>query len=254
MTLTAEQLSDRLDRLPASRFHVKVLVIAASSLLFDTMDTVIAGFVLAHLRTIWKFDTVAIGVVSAIGLSGYLVGSLCCGFLADRVGRKRTILLTLICYSIFSAARGLSGNLYTFAALNFCTFIFIGGESSTVPPYLAELWPSRIRGKLNGYMMAFFGMGIAVTPAWALLIIPNLGWRWALFLTAPFALVGGLMRSGLPESPRWLHKKGRVDEAESVLAWIEAKVERSTEAALPHVGAERTRVVASAQTPPRALL
>ena len=53
-------------------------------------------------------------------------------------------------------------------------------------------------------MMAFFGAGIALSSVWSLLIIPTLGWRWALFLTAPFALIGGIMRSVLPESPRWL--------------------------------------------------
>ncbi len=66
-------------------------------------------------------------------------------------------------------------------------------------------------------MMSFFGAGIALSSVWALLIIPTLGWRWALFLTAPFALIGGIMRSVLPESPRWLIRVGRVADAESVL-------------------------------------
>src|SRR5262250_3866205 len=164
--LTLGEASDRLDRLPTSRFHAKT-----------------------------------IGVVSAIRLSGYLVGAAICGYVADRIGRKKTILFTLILYSIFSASRGLSKTLSLFAFLNFFTWFFVGAESSTVPPYLAELWPSRIRGKLVGWMMAFFGAGIALSSLWALLTIPTLGWRWALFLTAPFALIGGVMRSVLPESP-----------------------------------------------------
>jgi MFS family permease len=217
MTLTVEQVSDRLDRLPVSTFHVKILVIAALSLLFDTLDHVVTGFVLTSLRTTWSFDVETIGLISAIGLAGYLLGSLFCGFVADRIGRKKTILFTLILYSLFSAARGLSGNLASLAVLNFFTFAFIGAESSTVPPYLAELWPARVRGKLVGWMMGFFGVGIALAPIWALLIIPNLGWRWAFLLTAPFALIGGMMRSNLPESPRWLVKSGRFAEAEAVV-------------------------------------
>jgi len=164
-----------------SRFHAKILIVAALSLLFDTLDTAMTGFVLASLRSVWHFDAKTIGVVSAIGLSGYLVGSAICGFVADRIGRKKTILFTLILYSIFSASRGLSKTLSLFALLNFFTWFFVGAESSTVPPYLAELWPSRIRGKLVGWMMAFFGAGIALSSLWALLTIPTLGWRWALF-------------------------------------------------------------------------
>src|SRR5215471_1754529 len=224
--LTLAEVSYRLDRLPASRFHAKVLVVAALSLLFDTLDTAVTGFVLASLRTIWHFDVKTIGIVSAIGLSGYLMGSFICGFVADRVGRKKTIVLTLILYSIFSAWRGLSNTVGVFAILNFFTWFFVGAESSTVPPYLAELWPSRIRGKLVGWMMAFFGIGIALSSIWALLIIPSLGWRWALLLTAPLALIGGIMRWVLPESPRWLIRVGRPSDAEAVMERIESEVSK----------------------------
>jgi putative MFS transporter len=233
--LTLGEASDRLDRLPASRFHAKILIVAALSLLFDTLDTAVTGFVLASLRTVWHFDAKTIGVVAAIGLSGYLVGSAICGFIADSLGRKKTILFTLILYSVFSASRGLTDTVGVFAFLNFFTWFFVGAESSTVPPYLAELWPSRIRGKLVGWMMAFFGAGIALSSIWALLIIPTLGWRWALFLTAPFALIGGVMRSVLPESPRWLIRVGRMDDAEAVLRRVEDEVAKSTGRVLPPV-------------------
>src|SRR6266850_219064 len=233
--LTLGEASDRLDRLPASRFHAKILIVAALSLLFDTLDTAVTGFVLASLRSVWHFDAKTIGIVSAFGLSGYLVGSAICGFVADRVGRKKTILFTLIFYSVFSASRGLSNTVGVFAFLNFFTWFFVGAESSTVPPYLAELWPSRIRGKLVGWMMGFFGAGIALSSVWALLIIPTLGWRWALFLTAPFALVGGVMRSVLPESPRWLIRAGRIADAEAVLRRVEGEVAKSSGWVLPPV-------------------
>jgi MFS transporter, putative metabolite:H+ symporter len=226
--LTLGEISARLDRLPASRFHAKILIVAALSLLFDTLDTAVTGFVLASLRTTWHFDAKTIGVVSAIGLSGYLVGSAICGFVADRIGRKKTILFTLILYSVFSASRGLCNTVGVFAFLNFFTWFFVGAESSTVPAYLAELWPSRTRGKLVGWMMAFFGAGIALSSVWSLMIIPTLGWRWALLLTAPFALVGGIMRSVLPESPRWLIRAGRPSDAEAVMVRIEAEVSRSS--------------------------
>jgi putative MFS transporter len=226
--LTLGEVSDRLDRLPASRFHAKILVVAALSLLFDTLDTAVTGFILASLRTTWHFNANTIGVVSAVGLSGYLMGSAICGFVADHIGRKKTILFTLVLYSIFSAWRGLSNTIGVFAFLNFFTWFFVGAESSTVPPYLAELWPARTRGKLVGWMMAFFGAGIALSSVWALLIIPSLGWRWTLFLTAPFALIGGVMRAVLPESPRWLIRAGRSSDAEAVLAQIEDEVSKSS--------------------------
>ena len=253
--LTLGEASDRLDRLPASRFHAKILIVAALSLLFDTLDTAVTGFVLASLRSVWHFDAKTIGVVSAIGLSGYLVGSAICGFVADRIGRKKTILFTLILYSIFSASRGLSKTLSLFALLNCFTWFFVGAESSTVPPYLAELWPSRIRGKLVGWMMAFFGAGIALSSVWALLTIPTLGWRWALFLTAPFALIGGVMRSVLPESPRWLIRAGRPSEAETVLVRIETEVSQSTGRPLaPVIPGRSGQELSARRADPRELL
>ncbi|UVA80901.1 MFS transporter [Pandoraea commovens] len=246
-TLTQQDIARRLDRLPVSRFHLTVLVVAALSLFFDTLDTVITGFVLATLRPLWGFDAATIGVISAIGLGGYLVGSALAGFAADRYGRKKMIMLTLVLYSLFSASRGLVSDVWSFAALNFFTWLFVGAESSIVPPYLAELWPTRVRGKLGGWMMGFFALGIAVSPIWALNIIPHWGWRAALFLTLPFAIVVGLMRSGLPESPRWLLRRGRAAEAEAVLASIEQRVGRRLpdEAVVP--GAATTASVVDAK-------
>lgn len=222
--LTQQAIAARLDRLPVSRFHVTVLIVAGLSLFFDTLDTVVTGFVLATLRPLWGFSAATIGVISAIGLAGYLVGSATAGFAADRYGRKRMIMLTLVLYSLFSASRGLVDGVWGFAALNFFTWLFVGAESSIVPPYLAELWPTRVRGKLGGWMMGFFALGIAFSPIWALYIIPGLGWRAALFLTLPFAIIVGLMRSGLPESPRWLLRNGRTAQAEAALASIERRI------------------------------
>lgn len=235
--LGQQMVAARLDRLPVTRFHAYVLIVAALSLLFDTLDTVVTGFVLATLRPLWHFDAMMIGIVSAIGLGGYLVGAFFSGFIADSIGRKKTILWTLVLYSLFSASRGLSNDLVVFSVLNFFTWVFVGAESSTVPPYLAELWPTRVRGKLNGWMMGFFALGVAFSPIWALNIIPAAGWRWAMFLTLPFALIGGLMRAGLPESPRWLVKVGRAAQADEVLHDIEAKVQRHTGRPLPEIAA-----------------
>src|SRR5262250_1468003 len=102
--LTLQRVSDRLDRLPASGFHAKILIVAALSLLFDTLDTAVTGFILASLRTTWHF-------------------------VADHIGRKKTILFTLILYSVFSASRGFCDTVFVFGFLNFFTWFFVGAES-----------------------------------------------------------------------------------------------------------------------------
>ncbi len=235
MTVTTQSLVSRLDRLPASRFHAAVLFVAALSLFFDTLDTAITGFAFAAFRTEWGLGASALGIISAIALAGYFVGSVLVGFLADRFGRKAVMTWTLALYSLFSAARALSGGITTFAVLNFFTWLFVGMESCVVPPYLAELWPSRLRGRFNGWMMAFFAVGIALSPVWVLIFMPTLGWRWTVGLTAPFALLIAAMRVVLPESPRWLLSQGRDREAEAVVASIEARVARGTGGILPPV-------------------
>ncbi len=193
----------------------------------------VTGFAFASLRVEWGLKTSALGVTAAIGLAGYLVGSLLVGFLADRFGRKAVMTWSLGLYSLFSASRALSGGIGTFATLNFFTWLFVGMESCVVPPYLAKLWPSRLRGRFNGWMMGFFAFGLALSPVWALVFMPHLGWRWTLALTAPFALLIGAMRSVLPESPRWLLSRGRAAEAEAVVDAIERRVARG--GALPPV-------------------
>ncbi len=237
MSFTTETLVARLDRLPASRFHFTVLVVAALSLFFDTLDTVVTGFAFAVFREEWHLGGLALGVSSAIGLAGYLVGSVLVGFAADRWGRKTVMMGSLILYSAFSASRALSPRIEAFAVLNFFTWLFVGMESCVVPPYLAELWPSRLRGRFNGLMMGFFAFGIALSPVWALVFLPSVGWRWTLALTAPFAVLIGAMRTLLPESPRWLMSQGRAAEAEAVVASIEAQVARGTGGVLPPVAA-----------------
>ena len=258
MPITTATLVARLDRLPASRFHMTILVVAALSLFFDTLDTVVTGFAFAAFREEWRLGGLALGVTSAIGLSGYLVGSILVGFAADRWGRKAVMMGSLILYSLFSASRALAPGIEVFAALNFFTWLFVGMENCVVPPYLAELWPSRLRGRFNGLMMGFFAFGIALSPVWALVLLPMAGWRWTLALTAPFALLIGAMRSVLPESPRWLLSRGRAAEAKAVVAGIEARVAR-TAGPLPPVvlappmppapPARRSDIVASAILP-----
>ena len=235
MSATTGNLVARLDRLPPSRFHAVVLIVAALSLFFDTLDTVVTGFAFAAFRTEWGLGGRALGITSAVGLGGYLVGSILVGFLADRFGRKAVMTWSLALYSLFSAARALSDGIETFVILNFFTWLFVGMESCVVPPYLAELWPSRLRGRFNGFMMGFFALGVALSPVWALLLLPNFGWRWTLALTAPFALLIGAMRVVLPESPRWLLSQGRDAEAEAVVASIERRVARSHGGVLPPV-------------------
>ncbi|GJD52950.1 Putative niacin/nicotinamide transporter NaiP [Methylobacterium crusticola] len=235
MSATAPELIARLDRLPSSRFHVTVLVVAALSLFFDTLDTVITGFAFAAFRDEWKLGASALGINAAIGLAGYLVGSLLVGFAADRWGRKAVMTWSLALYSLFSASRALAPGIEVFALLNFLTWLFVGVESCVVPPYLAELWPSRLRGRFNGWMMSFFALGIALSPVWALIFLPTVGWRWTLALTAPFALLIGIMRRVLPESPRWLLSQGRGAEAEAVVADIERRVARTVGGPLPPV-------------------
>ena len=252
-TLTTTSLVARLDRLPVSRFHFVVLVVAAMSLFFDTLDTVVTGFAFAAFREPWHLGGMALGVTSAIGLAGYLVGSVLVGFAADRWGRKTVMMGSLVLYSLFSAARALAPGIEVFAVLNFLTWLFVGMESCVVPPYLAELWPSRLRGRFNGLMMGFFAFGIALSPVWALVFLPAVGWRWTLALTAPFALLIGAMRTLLPESPRWLLSQGRVAEAEAVVSAIEARVTRGA-GPLPAIAAIPVPAAAAPPVRPGAVL
>jgi MFS transporter, putative metabolite:H+ symporter len=171
------------------------------------------------------------GIASFIAalFAGLFVGTIACGFLADKFGRRAIFTSSLLWYT---AANIVLAFQHTAPGLNFWRFasgIGIGLELVTIGTYVSELAPKEIRGRAFACYQAIAFCAVPCVAILGHLLVETKplgfdGWRWVVLIGAQAAIFVWFIRRALPESPRWLAQRGRLVEADSVLAKIEAKV------------------------------
>ncbi|MGY6270957.1 MFS transporter [Achromobacter denitrificans] len=255
--MPASQTSDipaRLDRLPWSRWHWRMVSALGAAWVFDGLEVTLAGSLGAMLA---RADTLGlsatrIGAAGSLYVAGAVLGALLFGRLADRLGRKRLFVATLAVYMAATLATAFSPGFYYFAACRFATGVGIGGEYAAINSAIDELVPARLRGRVNLAVNGCFWLGAALGAGLSLplldekLLPPDLGWRLAFGIGAALAVVILWVRRDVPESPRWLLARGRRQEASRIVRDIEARVRR-TRGPLPL--AEGSVSYASARAP-----
>ena len=247
----------RLDRLPWSRWHARIILALGTSWLLDGLQVTLAGSLAGILEDRNGLGLTAPQVTAGATtyLAGAVLGALFFGYLTDRLGRRKLFLVTLATYSLATLATALSWNFASFAIFRACTGFGIGGEYAAINSAVDELIPSKIRGTVDLVVNATFWLGAIVGSLASFelltghLLPPHIGWRVAFSIAA--VLGGGvlILRLGVPESPRWLMLRGRVDEAEKVVSGIEAAVRR--EKPIPAVEGEPLTLVVRDHTPLR---
>ena len=171
-----------------------------------------------------------IGASGSLYIGGAVLGALFFGRLTDQLGRKRLFLTTLAVYMCATLATAFAPDYAWFAVCRCATGFGIGGEYAAINSAIDELIPARLRGRVNLSINGSFWVGAALGAALSLVLLdprvlgPALGWRACFLLGAVFAGVILLVRRHVPESPRWLLSHGRAEEAETVVAQIEAEI------------------------------
>jgi len=171
-----------------------------------------------------------IGASGSLYIGGAVLGALFFGRLTDQLGRKRLFLTTLALYMCATLATAFAPDYAWFALCRCATGFGIGGEYAAINSAIDELIPARLRGRVNLSINGSFWVGAALGAALSLVLLdprvlgPALGWRACFLLGAVFAGVILLVRRHVPESPRWLLSHGRAEEAETVVAQIEAEI------------------------------
>jgi MFS family permease len=222
----------RLDRLPWSGWHWRVVIALGVSWLLDGLEVTVVGSLGPALQ---RPDTLGltaseIGWAASAYIGGAVLGALFFGRLADRLGRKRMFLATLIVYLVATVATAFSWNILSFACCRFATGFGIGGEYAAINSAIDELIPARLRGTVDLAINGTFWIGAALGAGLSIILLhpgfigPAWGWRIAFGLGAILSFAILLVRRHVPESPRWLLTHGRVEEADEVIREIERQV------------------------------
>ena len=222
----------RLDRLPWSGWHVRVVAALGITWLLDGLEGGVGGALSGALKQheTMGFTDAQLGLSSTFYLAGTVVGALVFGYLADRYGRRKLFLWTLAVYVCATTATACSCNLLTFTICRTLTGAGIGGEYSAITSAVDELIPARMRGTVDLVINSTFWIGVVLGSLVAVgFLSPHvfglrLGWRLAFFAGLPIAVLVLFLRRHIPESPRWLLTHGDPDEAELVTREIEAEV------------------------------
>ena len=220
---TARTRSQRLDALPWTRKHSKLLGGSGIGWALDAMDVGLISFVIAQLTVVWNVESSELSWVASAGFLGMAIGASVGGLLADRLGRRQVFALTLLIYGIATGVSALSWSIGALVALRFIVGLGLGAELPIASTLVSEFAPARIRGRIIVILESFWAVGWTAAALIGYFVVPqgDDGWRWALALGALPAVWAIFVRLKLPESVRFLESKGRAEEAERIVVEFE---------------------------------
>ena len=247
----------RLDRLPWSPWHWRIVIALGVAWLLDGLEVTIVGSIGSVLE---RHDTLGLGAAEigwagSLYVGGAVLGALYFGRLADRLGRKRLFLMTLVVYMAATIATAFTVDFWTFVACRLVTGIGIGGEYAAINSAIDELIPARVRGRVNLAINGSFWIGAALGALLSLVLLdtrvlgPVLGWRAGFLAGGTLAVAILLVRRYVPESQRWLIAHGRAAEAERIVSDIEASVRAHLRRPLEEVSAHGALPVGRTRLP-----
>ena len=230
--LVETNIPARLDSLPWSGFHTRVILALGITWILDGLEVTLAGALSGALKDspVLKFSNTDIGIATSAYIAGAVLGAIGFGWLTDRIGRKKLFFVTLAVYLVATAATAFSWNLASFALFRFFTGAGIGGEYTAINSTIQELVPARYRGRTDLIVNGSFWIGAAIGAVSAIVLLdpavidPEKGWRLAFLTGAGLGLIVFVMRLWIPESPRWLMIHGQPERAREIVAEIERSV------------------------------
>jgi putative MFS transporter len=232
-------IAARLNRLPPTRTHRAVTVIAGIGSFFDLFDIFLAGVLGTVLTQEFHLSRVALPAILGSSFVGMFFGATLLGRFADRYGRRTAFLLNLGIYSAFTLLGAVSVNAPMLVATRFLAGIGIGGELPLVDTYLSEFLPAQCRGRYTSWAYTLGFMGVPAAGFLGRLLVPHAplgisGWRWMFVAGSLGAAIVWAVRAKLPESPRWLESAGRMQEADAITARMEREAEALGPLVPPH--------------------
>ncbi len=200
-----------------TRFHYRIISVGGLGVLFDSMDVGIISFILAALIGAWHLHRVEIGFVASTGLVGMAVGAALSGMWADRFGRRQIFMLTMLVYAVATGLSAAAITLWMLILLRFIVGLGLGGELPVTTTLVTEFLPRHQRGRGIILLESFWAVGWFVAALVSYFLIPHFGWRAGFLVGLTPALYVWYLRRGIPESPRYLARTGRANQAMAIL-------------------------------------
>jgi len=219
----ALSIGTRLDRLPISRFHLRLLCLIAAGMFFDSFDIYIAGGVLGAMVKSGESTLALNASFLSATFIGMMVGAWMSGILGNRYGRRFCYQFNLLLYGLGSIAGALAPNMRWLIAFRFVMGLGMGAEIVVGYGTLSEFIPAHSRGRFGTILNLIINFSLFLSTFLGWLVIPGAGWRPMFVIAGMGALVVWFIRKAMPESPRWLASVGRMEEAEAIVARIEAE-------------------------------
>ncbi len=230
-------INGRIDRLPLTKELTCIMLLAGCAWLIESYDIGIIGNIIPLLQKQFALTTTLTGFLAVISTLGIVVAVIPAGWLADKIGRKKILLFGTAWYAIFSLLCGFAPNISTLLVLRFVAGLGMGAVFPIPYALATEFMPHNRRGAMVGILDSFLSFGYFLAPliAFALIrIMPaTLTWRYLFYIGGLPLLYIPVIWKWVPESPRWLHSKGRDGEADSIVRRIESYAERRTGQPLP---------------------
>lgn len=219
--------NERLDRLPVTDKHKRLLLGSGIGWALDAMDVGLVSFVIAALAVHWDLDKSTTSWIASIGFIGMAVGASVGGLLADKIGRRQVFAVTLLLYGLATGASALAWSVGALMVFRFLVGLGLGSELPVASTLVSEFSPRKVRGRMVVLLEAFWAAGWILAAVIGTFVVSQgeNGWRWGFALGAVPALYAIYVRLGLPESVRYLESVGRHQEAEAIVQSFEAEAD-----------------------------
>ena len=220
---TAERhsIADRMNRIPTSKHTMLIIFFVLMGWFSETIDLGGTSFLLPTIREYFGMDATTGGYYSSICYLGMFIGAIAAGRIADKIGRRKTVIFSMLVWGIAGFALVVSPNIYYLFAMRFILGLGLGAQFPVALSYLSEIVCGAERPKYMTLYQLMTPIGFAVAGVMTVLILPHFDWRGVYLAEAlPALFVIGIIKT-MPESPLWLEAKGRYDEADAICTKFE---------------------------------
>jgi putative MFS transporter len=214
----------RIERLPFSRFHWRLLWMGGLGYTFDAMDGAMIAFILPAVSSLWRLTNQQTGLLGSSAMIGYLFGAFLAGTLGDLIGRRAVMMHALAIYCLATLVAAFAPSWQFLFTWRVIASFGTGAESAIIAPFLAEFVQRKYRGRFVGSLSGFFSFGFVSAALLGYFVVPASpdGWRIVQIVSACPILLLLWWRRSLPESPRWLMDRGRSALAAAEVQKMEA--------------------------------